>query len=194
MKETLKNLTLARWIMIFSLLAAIGLGVYGYKLHAKRTDLEFIIDSKVRALAVELQTLAKQHSALVKQFDREGLLEQKDPSSYIRNIAASPNVQIGDIAVDPPNETENIKGILDTRIGIKPASRDRGYPRLNIANFLYKLESESRRMRVTRLRLEPEAKSVRPENILDNDMWRWEAEVTSRTKMDTPPPPATKKP
>jgi hypothetical protein len=38
-------------------------------------------------------------------------------------------------------------------------------------------------MRVTKLRMEPEAKSVQPENVLESDSWRWEAEVTTRTKM-----------
>ena len=188
MKNFFQNLSLARWIIIVALISSAGLGVYGYKLHAQRVELEDALRNKVPLLAIELQTLAKQHSALTKQFEREGLQGQSDPVTYIRSIAASKDVAIGDTTVDPPAESENIKGVLDTRYGIKPSSRDRGYGRINIANFLFKLESESRRMRVTRLRLEPEAKSVKPENVLESDMWRWEAEVTSRTKLDQPAP------
>jgi hypothetical protein len=187
-KATLQNISLARWIIIVSVIASIGLGVYGFKLHAERVDLEVALKSKVPLLAIELQTLAKQHTSLMKQFDREGLGEQKDPQTYIRNIAANKEVQIGDTTVEAPAESENIRGVLDTRYGIKPSNRDRGYGRLNIANFLYKLESESRRMRVTRLRMEPEAKSVKPETRLESDSWRWEAEVTTRTKLDQPAP------
>jgi hypothetical protein len=186
-KETLQNLSLARWIIIFSVLASAGLGFYGYRLHARRVALEDALRADVPLLATEMQSLAKQHSALMRQYDREGLGSQKDPLTYIRTIAAGKDVQIGDTTVDPPVEDERIRGVLDTRYAIKPSSRDRGYPRLNIANFLYKLESESRRLRVTRLRMEPEAKSVKPETVLENDSWRWEAEVTSRTKINTPP-------
>ncbi|HUR29643.1 MAG TPA: hypothetical protein VM509_15745 [Planctomycetota bacterium] len=188
----LQNLSLARWIIIFSLLASAGLGFYGYRLHSRRVGLELALKTDVPLLAVEMQNLAKQHSALMKQYDREGLGDQKDPQTYIRTIAAGKDVQIGDTSVDAPVETEFITGVLDTRYVVKPSSRDRGYARLNIANFLYKLESESRRLRVTRLRMEPEAKSVKPETILENDSWRWEAEVTSRTKINRPPPPARK--
>ncbi len=189
MKNALANMTLARWIIVVSLLASIGLGYYGYNLHTRRLELESALKTEVRAVALDLRTLARQYSVLSKQVDREGFSENvKDPATYIRQIAAGKDVQIGDITVDPPSEAENIKGVLDTRYGMKPSSRDRGYGRLNIANFLFKLESESRRMRVTRLRMEPEAKSVRPETVLESDSWRWEAEVTTRTKIEAPPP------
>ena len=193
MKESLQKISLARWIIIISLLASIGLGYYGYQLHTQRTELEVALKTQVPKLAVEMQTLAKQHTVLMKQNDREGLGgPQNDPLLYIRSIAASKDVMIGDTTVDPASESEYIKGVLDTRYGIKPSSRDRGYGRLNIANFLYKLESESRRMRVTRFMMEPESKSVKPETVLENDSWRWTAEVTSRTKIDAPPPPVKK--
>lgn len=186
MKSFLQSMSLARWIIAISLLASIGLGAYGYSLHKQRKLLEDALASEVPKLSLDLQNLAKRHTVLMKQFEREGLQGQSDPVTYIRTIAAGRDAQIGDTTVDPPQETENIKGVLDTRYTIKPSNRDRGFNRLNIANFLYKLESESRRMRVTRLRLDPEAKSVKPENILENDSWRWEAEVTSRTKSETP--------
>jgi hypothetical protein len=188
MKAFFANLTLARWIILLSLLASIGLGWYGFKLHQRRVDLEAALSSEARTIALDLRNLARRYTVLMKQSEREGLEGQSDPATYIRRIAASPDVKIGDTTVDPPSEAENIKGVLDTRYGIKPSSRDRGYGRLNIANFLYKLESESRRMRVTRVRLEPEAKSTKPELVLENDSWRWEAEVTSRTKIETTPP------
>lgn len=190
MTDLLQKLSLARWIIIVSVLASLGLGTYGFQLYSQRAELENALEKKVPALAIELQTLAKQNSVLVRQLGREGLKgDQSDPVTYIRTIAASSQVQIGDTTVDPPSESENIKGVRDTRWGIKPSSRDRGYGRLNIANFLYKLESESGRMRVTRLRMEPEQKNVKPEMVLENDSWRWDAEVTTRTKIDQPATP-----
>ena len=188
MKNALANMTLARWIIVVSLCASLGLGYYGYKLHARRVEIERALVSEVPAMALDLRTQARQYTVLSKQQGREGFADTvKDPATYIRAIAANKEVQIGDITVDPPSDAENVKGVLDTRYGMKPSSRDRGYPRLNIANFLFKLESESRRMRVTRLRMEPEAKSVRPETVLESDSWRWEAEVTTRTKIEAPP-------
>jgi hypothetical protein len=190
MKTFFANLTLARWIILLSLLASIGLGWYGYTLHGRRVALEEALSKDVRTIALDLRNQARRYTVLKKQQEREGLQGQSDPQTYIRSVAAALDVAIGDVTVDPPTEAENIKGVLDTRYGIKPSSRDRGYPRLNIANYLYKLESQSRRMRVTRVRLEPEAKSTKPELVLENDLWRWEAEVTSRTKLEAPPPPA----
>lgn len=184
MKQWFASMTLARGIILVSILASIGLGYYGYTLHERRLGIEQALTGEVRLTALELRTSARRYSVLSKQLDREGLSGNlADPVTYIRTIAAGPDVKIGDTTVDPPSEAENIKGVLDTRYGIKPSSRDRGYGRLNIANFLFKLESESRRMRVTRLRMEPEAKSVKPETVLENDSWRWEAEVTTRTKL-----------
>lgn len=191
MKNALANMTLARWIIVVSLLASIGLGYYGYNLHTRRLELESALKTEVRAVALDLRTLARQYSVLSKQVDREGFSENvKDPATYIRQIAAGKDVQIGDITVDPPSEAENIKGVLDTRYSIKPAdaARTDGYGRLNIANFLFKLESESRRMRVTHLRLDPKAKGTKPELTLENDSWIWDVEVTSRTKIEAPPP------
>jgi hypothetical protein len=176
-------MSLARWIILVALLSSIGLGYYGYRLHSQRMELEDALANDVPKLSLELQNLAKRYTVLNKQFERDGLQGQSDPATYIRTIAAGRDVQIGDITVDPPQETQPMTGVLDTRYTIKPSNRDRGFPRLNIANFLFKLESESRRMRVTKLRMEPEAKSVQPENVLESDSWRWEAEVTTRTKM-----------
>ncbi len=184
----LAKMTLARWIIVLSLLAAVGLGYYGYSMHARRLSLEDALTREVHEIALDLRNLARRHSVLTKQLDREGFKEQSDPATYIRAIAANAAVLMGDVTVAPPSEAEHIRGILDTRYTISSSSFDRGYPRLNIANFLYKLESESRRMRVTRLRMDPEAKNLKPENVLDVDSWRWEVEVTSRTKLETPPP------
>lgn len=189
MKSLLDKMTLARWIIVISLLASIGLGAFGYSLHKQRVALEDALASEVPKVSLDLQNLAKRHTLLHKQFEREGLQGQSDPVTYIRTIAAGRDVQIGDTQVDPPQETQPMPGVLDTRYTIKPSNRDRGFGRLSIANFLFKLESESRRMRVTKLRLEPEAKNVKPENVLENDSWRWEAEVTSRTKIETPGKP-----
>lgn len=184
MNSYLQQMTLARWIILVSLLASIGLGYFGWKLHSQRMELEDALASEVPKVALDLQNLSKRHTVLNKQFEREGLQGQADPVTYIRTIAAGQDVKIGDTTVDPPQETQPMAGVLDTRYTIKPSNRDRGFGRLNIANFLYKLESESRRMRVTKLRMEPEAKNVKPEIILESDSWRWEAEVTSRTKID----------
>ena len=193
MKDTIANLSLARWIIIVSLLASMGLGFYGYKLHAKRVELEDALSREARVVALDLRNLARKYTVLKRQSEGEGIKEgQSDPLSYIRRIATSKDVMIGDTTIGQPVKDEHIKGVLDTRYSIKPAdsARTDGYHRLNVANFLYKLESESRRMRVTHLRMEPKAKGVKPEIVLDNDSWIWDVEVTSRTKIEAPPPPS----
>ena len=53
-------------------------------------------------------------------------------------------------------------------------------------NYLYLLESQSRRVRVTSIQLTPEEKKKEYEHT--NDLWKWNIELTSRTKVETTAP------
>jgi len=44
-KSTLENISLARGIIIVSLIASAGLGFYGYRLHTRRVDLKVALNS-----------------------------------------------------------------------------------------------------------------------------------------------------
>ena len=54
--------------------------------------------------------------------------------------------------------------------------------RASIANFLFTLEQDSRRVKVTSIRIDPFAK-LKP-GELGGDEWTFEAEITSRRKIE----------
>jgi hypothetical protein len=75
------------------------------------------------------------------------------------------------------------KGIVDKKIRIKPTSRDKVFQRSKIANFLYKLEADSRRIRVTDMVIELGGKSrVREHEIPEEGNWTYDVEITSRQR------------
>jgi len=181
MKAFFANMNLARWIIILSLLGSIGLGVFGFKLRQQRLDLKQALDTKVPLLAVEILKLSREYTSLAKEASREGLKAQADPQTYIREISARVAVEVGQIDIGTPNPTTPARGVIDRKFVIRPSSRDRAEQRLRIANFCYILEKESRRVKVTRIHLDPEQKNLKPHEI-SNDLWRWEIDVTSRQK------------
>jgi hypothetical protein len=192
----LKNLNLARWIILLSVVGSIGLGVLGYsqssKLGKLQSDLEksgerkaasgTYQDSDVAKLVRELETLGRKHSQLTKAKKAEGFTETEGLNNYIERAITNDGVELGEHGTDP--STVNVtKGIVDKKIRIKPTSRDKTFPRSKIANFLYKLEADSRRIRVTDLVIELGGKNrVREHEIPEENQWTYEVEITSRQR------------
>jgi len=191
-----KNFNLARWIILFSVVGSLALGVVGYlqssSLRALRSDLEksgvrknaagSYDDSDVAKLVRELDTLGRKHSQLAKAKRAEGFTETEGLNNYIERAIVQDGVELGDHGTDP--STVNVtKGIVDKKIRIKPNSRDKVFQRSKIANFLYKLEADSRRIRVTDLVIELGGKNkVRAHEIPEEGNWTYEVEITSRQR------------
>ena len=185
MKAFFANMNLARWIILASIVGSLALAFTGWKLHARRVELERELKASVPNQALELQVLARRYSKLYKEAEREGLKGQADPESYIRTLASDEHVALGQVEVIRAPETFPRKDVVDRKYTIRPQSKDRGFPRDRIANFMWKLESESRRVRVTMAQLDPE-KNLKPWEH-PTDAWKWTVEVTSRQKLETPP-------
>ena len=181
MKAFFANMNLARWIILLSLLGSIGLGFFGFRLRQKRIALQESLEVDVPLLAVDLLKLSREYSTLSKEASREGLIGQADPQSYITEISARREVELGQIDIGTPRPTTPAKGVIDRKFVIRPSVRDRAEMRLRIANFCYMLERDSRRVKVTRIHLDPEQKNLKPHEV-SNDQWRWEIDVTSRQK------------
>ena len=177
------DMNLARWIIVLSVLGSIALGVTGYFLHEKRAALEAALNREVPAMARDTQVLARRNTYLLREINQEGLSGQSDPSSYIRVIASDENVLLGNVNIGKPTSSQPVPGIEDKSYSLRPQDKDATFKRLNIANFLFLLEKNSRRMKVTSIRITPEEKSLKPHEI-SNDLWKWEAEVTSRQKLE----------
>jgi hypothetical protein len=191
-----KNLNLARGIILASLLGSLALGVVGYlqsrTLSELKSDLEksgarksasgSYDDSDVAKLVRELETLGRKHTQLAKAKRAEGFTETEGLNNYIERAIVQDGVELGDHSTDPSTVSVT-KGIVDKKIRIKPNSRDKVFQRSKIANFLYKLEADSRRIRVTDFVIELGGKSkVREHEIPEEGNWTYEVEITSRQR------------
>jgi len=186
MKALFASMNLARWIILLSVLGSIGLGYFGFTLHKRRLALTEALESQVPKLAVEIQRMSREYTQLKRETDREGLKAQANAESYIRAIGARSEVQIGQLDISTPQATRPAKGVKDEKYVITPKDRNRGFERLNIANFCFLLEKESKRVKVTRIHMDPEQKNMKPHEV-SGDKWRWEIDVTSRQKDEQAP-------
>ena len=185
MKKFLKDLTLARGIILGSLVLSVALAVNGFRLHKERRGLEVALQREVPELARQTQVLSRRYSRLYDEAEREGLKGQGDPQSYLRILATDPKVMLGGIEISKPTPTRPSKGVIDIKYRIVSATKDRGFDRKNLANYMWLLEEQSRRVRVTQLRLDREG-NLKPWEY-GNDLWKWDIEVTSRQKESEAP-------
>jgi hypothetical protein len=177
MKSFFSDMNLARWIILMSLLASAGLGFYGWTLHEERIELEGALEASVPKQAQEIQVLSLRCSKLNDELLREGLKGQNNPEEYIRNLAINSNVQLGSVRIASSQGTPR-KDVVDRKYKIEPQEAKAGHKRSRIANYMWLLEQQSRRVRVTNIRLDQKGK-YEPWEPSD-DLWEWEIEVTSR--------------
>lgn len=176
MKRFLAAMTFPRWVILVSLLGSCALGWIVWQ---KTTRLEQVQRelAQVKPLVREIQENALRLNALQQAADKEGLKGESDPELYIRRVAQQEHVNIGQVVITPRTTTP-VRGVEDRHYGIRPANRSESFRRGNIGNFLYKLEDDSRRVKVTELKLTPVAR-VKPGEIGPDD-WTFEATITSR--------------
>ena len=148
MKSFFANMNLARWIIVLSILASVGLGAWGWTLHKERVVLEEALVASVPKKARDLQVLARRCSRLRSEFDREGLVAQTNPEEYIRSLAGNPDVALGGVDISGKTDSR-MKGVADLKFTIKPQVAKTAHGRNRIANFMWMLEQKSRRVRVT---------------------------------------------
>ena len=188
-KTTLASMTFARWIIVLGGAGSLGLGFSGWHFYSKRVELEAALepDSDVERTLRNIQSLGKTYTKLRKDLGGENLKAQDDMATYISRCAADPLVNLGSVVVTAQTPVPLQGGVVDLKYAIKPQSSDKGQPRANIANFLYKLELDSRRVRVTNLHIWQEQKFKEWE-IGNDKKWKWESEVTTRQKEEPKEP------
>ncbi len=181
MSSLFKSMNLARGIMVLGGVGALALGANGWRLHGMRTELEDALAAggEVEQAVNRIQRLGKEATKLESDVAREGLGSQDEPTLYIRTLAADKRVQMGQVEINPQNPSTTYKGTIDQQYTIKPQT-DKGYMRDRIANFMWLLESQSRRVRVTHIQLSQESRTDAQDH--GNDLWKWSIEVTSRAK------------
>ena len=178
MKDFFRNMNFPRAVILLSLIASAVLGWFVYektnRLTAVQKELRAVpeLARSIQQLGIELEQLQGDDSGA-----GVGQEDQFDP--YIRETAASAVVGIGQVKIDPSKRDYNAT-VVDNIYKIRLANKNQRYHRSKIGNFLYKLEADSPRVKVTSFTLTPMGK-VKPGQI-GPDEWKFEAELTSRTR------------
>lgn len=178
----LTNLTFPRVVIIMSLLGSAVLAWFDFTMGQELDRLKSENATQAPALVTKIQEHSLMLNQLVQQYEDEGYKGQGNPSSYVREIAQNDNVRLGQVTVTPSNPDSLGGGLVDMKWLIRPDNKDRGWSKENIANFLFKLESDSRRVRVTRLKLIPPSKVRTKPHEFPPDEWTYEVEITSRQR------------
>ncbi len=182
MKGFLAGMNLARAIILLSLVGCLVLGWFGWRQSQDLNAMKEALDSRIKPLARDLMQTAQKHTALSKALRDDNLKEQSDIETYIRRVAAMDKVEIGNVNFTNSTEPRS-KSVVDRVYRIKSDDRERSFQRLRIANFLYTLEYESRRVKVTDMKMEVAEKRPRPHEVPE-DWWLFDAEVTTRVRTD----------
>jgi hypothetical protein len=181
MRGFFKSMNLARGIILASLLGSVVLLWMGMRNASRLAELKRNYSTDVSKLAVQLAQLARKHSQLTDSLKGESLQGEADVQSYIYKVAGMDRVEVGNLDVNPLAPDPFAKGVVDKKENIRPDNRERTFLRTTIANFLYTLEQQSRRVKVTMIKIENADKRVKPQEI-PNDKWTFEAEITSRQR------------
>ena len=177
------RMSFPRAVILFCSLGSVVLGVLVWLRSQRLREVHQQL-ARVPEIVREIQADAYRLSELQSSADSEIFKAQTEPLTYIQSIGAEKNVNVGQLKIDMTPRTP-ARGIEDKIYKIAPAEKNQKYQRLYIANFLYRLEEASRRVKVTRLKLVPFEK-VSPGEI-GKELWTFEADLTTRTKVDTAP-------
>ena len=174
------SMTFPRWVIVTMLLASGVLGWMVFEKTRRLADIHLEL-ARVPTVVKEIQELGLRLDQLQDLKAQEGVLQGQDPDFYIRKIAQEDAIGIGQVDIAPRKTTPK-RGLVDQHHKIKPSNKNRSYSRGQIGNFLYKLEAESRRVKVTSFKIS-HMNRVKPGEVGD-DAWKFEAEITTRDLSD----------
>lgn len=184
MKGFLGRMSFPRAVILFCSLGSLTLGVLVY-LRSERLDEVHNELRRVKDIVREIQTDAYRLDDLQASASTEKFKAQEELESYIRAVAGEDTIKMGQLDLTKGSKSP-ARGIEDKVYKIVPGVKTQHYLRGQIGNFLYKLEKDSRRVKVTRLKLTPFDKVVPGE--IGKDRWIFDADLTTRTKLETAPP------
>lgn len=184
MKSFFGGMSFPRAVILFCSLGSLVMGALVYQRTRRLDEVQEEL-RRVKEVVKEIQTDAYRLDELQRSAGTEKFKAQEELDLYIRNIAGQENVDMGQLNTEDRTD-EPARGIVDNICKMSPLSKTHNYNRGQIGNFLYKLEAESRRVKVTRLKLTPSDKAIPGE--VGRDRWNFEAELTTRAKVDVTAP------
>jgi hypothetical protein len=175
-------------VRIMIVLLVLGSGFLGWTAYKQHQRIQFLRaalapNGIVPKTVASIQQNAEEY-ALYKDRAASDQLKDQDPASYIRGLAGHPNINIGRLELDR-TEDEPARGINQLNYRIEPNDSKTTFDRRNIANFLYKLEEDSRRVKVTYIEMNPATKI--DEGARPQDTWRMKATISMRERKATGP-------
>lgn len=184
MRAFLGRMSFPRAVILSCSLGSLVMGALVYQ-RSQRLDEVHAELGRVKDVLKEIHADAYRLDELQRSAGAEKFKAQEEMETYIRAIAAQDRIDMGQL--DFTRQThEPTRGVLDNICRMSPLSKTKRYNRGQIGNFLYQLEYDSRRVKVTRLKLTPAEKAVPGE--VGSDSWNFEASLTTRTKLETAPP------
>ena len=183
MKDFFARMSFPRAVILFCSLGSLALGALVYLRSQRLTEVQKelrLVPELVRQIHTDAYRLSHlQHNATNEKFKA-----QSEPESYIRGVATDGKISMGQIDIVSMARTP-AANVEDKIYKITPQTKTQRYTRGQIGNFLYKLEADSRRVKVTRIKLTPFDKTQPGE--ISKDQWVFEVELTTRTKLDNAP-------
>ena len=191
-----KNMTAMKATILLCLIAAGVLGWLGWEQHNRVKSLrnalglnsqdEIVADKSglIETQAVKIQTEASKYTELRRQLEGDSLSGDESPQSYIRGVAGHPSIQLGGVKINFRNDSQ--RGYDDNIYTIVPQSEGTGrrkvktFQRTQLANFMYRLEEGSKRVKVTSFKIDT-PKPIKPEEFPD-DQWSFTCSITVRNK------------
>ncbi len=199
--SSLKKLSAMQYMIALCLVGACVLGWLGWEQHQRVGHLRDMLaidgqddsvagkESPLELQVYEIQTKARLYTDLHKQLQGEDLRVSEDSASYIRGIASNRQIALGSVAVNPSSRgVKSLKGYTDRMYAILPKNLGSGkkkaptFQRTQIANFMFKLEEGSKRVRVTKFSVGT-PKPLKAEAIPD-DRWTFKCSMTIRGKTE----------
>lgn len=194
MKKLLAKITFPRFMIAACLVGSGVLGVLIWFNYQKITGQSAALATggSVAETVRQIQAASKRYTNLYQAKGDENLRAQDNPQEYISAAATHDHVQIGrvDIRFAPrtltPTTTDHVYTVLPHR-GTRDAPT---FTRNRIANFFWKLEFDSRRVRITELSLTAVDQQGRPWRNFEAyplDLWSFSCKLTSRQRVEEAP-------
>ena len=175
MKNFFSNMNVPRWVILLGAIFSLYLGWQVYEQTARLAAIRSEL-ARAPGLVAEIQRLGLELDQLQKLEGEDGL-QNSAPDHYVREVASMSAIEIGQVSVGS-RETSPSRGLTDRNNPIEPMSSDRAFSRGQIGNFLYQLEAESPRVKVTSFSISP-LNRIKPGEIGD-DSWTFKAVITTR--------------
>lgn len=186
MKAFFTGFNFARFIILACLIGSFPLGWYAWERYQVNQELSAALQpgGEVERLVRQIQSNAHRYTDLKLEQRDESLFggEQADVQNYIRRHAFADNIEIGQVAITP--RESKMKTYIDYTNAITPDNPKTDFSRTQIANFLFKLESESNRVKVTDIDIHNSSEKRLDDSEVPPDRWTLKATITTREKVE----------